>query len=225
MKPVHTCRMHVNLNHEIENIISGKIEVRHGTIIQTIANYLRNCKSSSRIDQVSKQIKAEEATHIERFVTSNALWVEVDLSTYVAEGAEQKVYLEPPNFVLKANDAIYYNSWFEYLLNLLLHNYFFADTAYELQGFLKHKQILYAVVKQNFVQSSEPTELDNVRTFLEHNGFKKIKNNDYLHIDLQILLEDLHDENVLTQQGLLYFIDTVFYTSLDESAKSKIIQI
>ena len=26
-----------------------------------------------------------------------------------------------------------------------------------------------------------------------------------------IILEDLHDENVLTQNGILYFIDTVFY--------------
>jgi hypothetical protein len=26
-----------------------------------------------------------------------------------------------------------------------------------------------------------------------------------------LILEDLHDENVLTKDGLLYFIDTVFY--------------
>ena len=37
------------------------------------------------------------------------------------------------------------------------------------------------------------------------------KNNDYFHPELGIILEDLHDENVLTQQGILYFIDTVFY--------------
>ena len=26
-----------------------------------------------------------------------------------------------------------------------------------------------------------------------------------------IILEDLHDENVLTNQGALFFIDTIFY--------------
>ena len=26
-----------------------------------------------------------------------------------------------------------------------------------------------------------------------------------------VIVEDLHDENVLTQDGMLYFIDTVFY--------------
>ncbi|PBJ12185.1 hypothetical protein [Flavobacterium sp. ACN6] len=37
------------------------------------------------------------------------------------------------------------------------------------------------------------------------------KNNDYYNPDLGIILEDLHDENVLTENGILQFIDTVFY--------------
>jgi len=32
---------------------------------------------------------------------------------------------------------------------------------------------------------------------------------------LGVILEDLHDENVLTQNGMLYFIDTVFYLTDD----------
>jgi hypothetical protein len=39
--------------------------------------------------------------------------------------------------------------------------------------------------------------------------FKKA--NDYFHPELGIILEDLHDENVLTEGGVLQFIDTVFY--------------
>lgn len=38
--------------------------------------------------------------------------------------------------VIKLNDAIYYNSWEDYL-----HNYFFPDTAYELLGFTKDEDI------------------------------------------------------------------------------------
>lgn len=47
--------------------------------------------------------------------------------------------------------------------------------------------------------------------FMENNGFINLRNNDYQHLQLGIILEDLHDENVITRQGILYFIDTVFY--------------
>jgi len=47
--------------------------------------------------------------------------------------------------------------------------------------------------------------------FLENNGFMLQRNNDYTHPTLGIILEDLHDENVLTSQEVLFFIDTVFY--------------
>lgn len=109
------------------------------------------------------------------------------------------------------NDAIYYSSWTDYFKNLILHNYFFADTAYKLLGFVKEQGILYAVVEQPFVEATAPTDLENVRIFLTENGFTNTRNNDYFNAELGIILEDLHDENVLTQNGMLYFIDTVFY--------------
>ena len=46
---------------------------------------------------------------------------------------------------------------------------------------------------------------------MESNGFHNIRNNDYKNNELGIIIEDLHDENVLTNHGVLYFIDTVFY--------------
>jgi len=46
---------------------------------------------------------------------------------------------------------------------------------------------------------------------MEYNGFKYVTNNDYKNIELGIILEDLHDENVLCRDDLFYFIDTVFY--------------
>jgi hypothetical protein len=50
-----------------------------------------------------------------------------------------------------------------------------------------------------------------VQTFLEANGFRIIRNNDYVNEELGIILEDIHDENVLVNSGVLFFIDTVFY--------------
>jgi len=70
---------------------------------------------------------------------------------------------------------------------------------------------LYAVVLQNYVSITSNTDLDKVKEFLSVNGFNNNRNNDYINEELGIILEDLHDENVLTQNEMLYFIDTVFY--------------
>ena len=136
----------------------------------------------------------------------------IDESKYAGEGAEQKVYLdEDGRHVLKLNDSVFYASWLDYLNSLQIHNLLFPDTKYELLGFKKEQKKLYAVVKQQLVESTSLTDLSDVRKYLEANGFRIIRNNDYLSEELNIILEDLHDENVLTNQGLLFFIDTVIY--------------
>ena len=38
-----------------------------------------------------------------------------------------------------------------------------------------------------------------------------VKNNDYINEFYGIILEDLHDENMLMRNGVLFFVDTVFY--------------
>ena len=121
------------------------------------------------------------------------------------------MYLKDSRSVVKLNDAIYYLSWEDYFTSLLLHNYFFPDTAYRLSGFAKDGEAVRAVVEQAFVKATEPTDLRHVEQFMLANGFVRIRNNDYLNPGLGIILEDLHDENVLTSNGVLYFIDTVFY--------------
>jgi len=121
------------------------------------------------------------------------------------------VYLNGEKEVLKLSDSIYYASWLDYFYNLLLHNYFFPDTAYQLKGFYRDNGTLYAVVRQDYIKADAPTSLENVRAFMEMNGFECIRNNDYRNPQLGIILEDLHDENVLTRDGSLFFIDTVFY--------------
>lgn len=57
---------------------------------------------------------------------------------------------------------------------------------------------------------TESTDLNRIKSFLSSNGFSNTWNNDYFNPDRGIILENLHDENVLTRNGVLYFIDTVF---------------
>jgi hypothetical protein len=201
------------MKHELQNIISGKGQVRHGDAIQAVANYLRRSKSSGCETKDSKQIKSEETEIIKQFCNQNNFWnANINIDSYVSSGAEQKVYLHQDEFtVFKLNDSIYYLSREDYFNNLLLNNFFFPDTAYQLVGFYESEAILYAVVEQDFIKFDTLTELENVKKFLNGNGFENTRNNDYLHPELGIILEDLHDENVLTLEGNLYFIDTVFY--------------
>ena len=93
----------------------------------------------------------------------------------------------------------------------MLNNYFFSHTAYKLLGFYKNENILYAVVEQPFVKATDKTDLELVKQFMLSNGFENSRNYDYINRNYGIILEDLHDENVLTQNGFLFFIDTVFY--------------
>lgn len=77
--------------------------------------------------------------------------------------------------------------------------------------------VLYAVVQQPFITFDSTTDLKHVKLFLQHNGFEWVKNNDYYHPGYKIILEDLHDENVLTSNNTLFFIDTVFYKKKEKN--------
>ena len=187
---------------EIGNIISGASTVANGTIIQAVATYIDGKVTGRK----------SERQRLEDYISGNDLWVNLEqIGPYLTEGVEQKVYRNDGNSVIKLNTSVYYSSWQSYLHNLLLNNYFFPETAYELIGFIRRNGELNAVVKQPFVKATEATDLELVKQFMAANGFVHTKNNDYRNDELGIKLEDLHEENVLTNEGILQFIDTVFY--------------
>ena len=67
------------------------------------------------------------------------------------------------------------------------------------------------LVEQAYVKATSLTNLNQVKEFLAINGFENIRNHDYYHPKLGVILEDMHDENVLTNNNILYFIDIVFF--------------
>lgn len=203
----------MSLKHELQSIISGNGSVRNGEIIQTITDYLRRKKEAISGIEKAKLLKEQETKILIDFVEAKDLWFkDLDESKYIGEGTEQKIYeYTDANFVLKLNVGIFYALWEDYFNSLLIHNYFFPHLAYELLGFLISENKLHVVVKQPFVKSTESTDLNNVKEFLIANGFVNKKENDYFHPEIGLILEDLHDENVLTEDGTLQFIDTVFF--------------
>lgn len=198
---------------ELQHIIHGTSKNSQETLIQTVASFLRANENTSFVAESDKHHKQEETKRLVDFCIKNGLFVKetFNLDLFISEGAEQKVYIKNEKTVYKLNDSIYYSSWLDYFTNLLVNNYFFPETSYTLVGFCLVDETLYALVEQAFVKANQPTNLDQVKEFMNANGFKNTRNHDYYNAELGIILEDLHDENVLTQDGVLYFIDTVFF--------------
>ncbi|HET6993825.1 MAG TPA: hypothetical protein VFI06_02530 [Chitinophagaceae bacterium] len=202
-----------SFKNELQNVIKGKSSSGESDSIQAAKTYLRNHTRPGSEGQSSNQGRPEEERALREYARQNGLFIDKsDLGHFITSGAEQKVFYKANSSTLfKIADAIFYLKWEDYFNNLLLHNRFFPDTAYTLVGFLEEDARLHAVVKQEFVLLTEKTNLEAVKDHLLANGFVNKKNNDYYHPYLGIILEDLHDENVLTSNGLLFFVDTVFY--------------
>ena len=202
------------MNDELRNIISGTGEITRENLIKTALFFLRTSKGASgKIEEPEFFHKEDEIKLLIDFANQNQLWhLSIDENTYIGEGAEQKVYLsDDGKNVIKINDGVFYSSWQDYFISLLIHNFLFLKTQYTLLGFFQKNNIFYSVVQQPFIQSTEPTDLEQVKLFLESNGFTHKKNNDYFNNELGIILEDLHDENVLTNEGIFFFIDSAIY--------------
>lgn len=133
-------------------------------------------------------------------------------SAYLTRGGESKIYLAPDQMnVIKLNDAIYYATWDEYLNSLALHNLLFPNTSYSLIGFMEIGNGLHAVLRQPFIEGGQ-ARLKDIRELLIYNGFENTKRQDYYNSEFGLILEDMHDENVISRNDVLFFIDTVFYT-------------
>ena len=200
------------IKYELQNLISGKSGASYDALIQTVASHLRSGKRASPMAEEKHQNKAQETKELIEFAKSNNLIIEhIPEERFIAKGAEQKVYITGEKAVTKLNDSIYYASWEDYFCNLLLHNYFFAGTAYNLLGFYLPENTLYAVVQQPYIKADSMTNLQEVKNFMAANGFENKRRHDYENESLGPIIEDLHDENVLTAEDMLYFIDTVFF--------------
>jgi len=205
--------------HKIENITSGSFiagEQDHCTAIRnSICSRFKTSTTVKTDFEGNAIVKEEQARFIEDYCSKNHLWYS-DMpgeDRYLTRGGEARIYLHPDNrHVIKLNDAVYYATWLEFLNSILLHNLLFVNTAYQLLGFVKEEGTLFAVLQQTFILSNAQVELGDIKIFLEFNEFENTRRNDYIHRELGLILEDMHDENVLVNSDTLFFIDSVFYT-------------
>ena len=199
------------LKDEIHKIIRGIGKIAEKGLIANAKTYLRNAITTKQDVENKKQTKRDEEKILKQFATENNLWIN-SLGTRFEGGYEQDVYFtEKINYVIKANTGVFYQTWSDYLNNLTMHNLFFPVTNYELIGFNNSDNEFKCVVKQPLVIADDIIDNKELKQFLERLGFKNIRNNDYFYPKFNIILEDLHDTNVLIYKDVPYFIDTVFY--------------
>ncbi|MDY0904339.1 hypothetical protein [Pedobacter sp. CFBP9032] len=202
-----------NIKDELQNIIIGDGSLGSTSQLKEVQNFLRRNEKASVRSKKQKYLKSEETIGLINFAIEKKLLFleEISEDNFISAGAEQRVYRYDDTQIIKTNDSIFYEYWLDYFNSLLIHNYFFRSTAYDFLGFKLIDNVLFSVIKQAFIVSDEITDLNRVKQFLSYNDFINIRNNDYLNEDLGIVFEDLHDENVLSKNGILYFIDTIFY--------------
>jgi hypothetical protein len=205
------------IREKLQNIIRGELQEGQIDACTTIRNLL--CKGFGASPTVKSEfesrtiIKEKQISFLKFHAQKKGLLLESlpSDSQYLTEGGESKVYLSSDGrTVIKVNDAGYYATWTEYFNSLILHNLLFSNTAYSLLGFTESDEKLFAIVQQAFVEGKQPA-LDHIEGFLNFNGFRKTRRQDYYNDDLGLALEDMHDENVIAKDNILFFVDTVFY--------------
>jgi hypothetical protein len=158
-------------------------------------------------------VKERQNEFLKSYAVQSEIWLASlpSDSQYLTRGGESKVFMDLDNRnVIKVNDGVYYATWTEYLTSLVLHNLFFPNTAYSLVGFVEDGGNLNAVLRQPFIKGQQ-AKMEDIRAILTFNGFANTKRQDYFNKEFGLVLEDMHDENVISRQGVLFFIDTVFY--------------
>ena len=204
---------------KIAHIVHGDVLEGQQNSLTTIRNLLCSSYPTSRTvkkDFESKlRVKKEQAEFLIRYCNSHDLFLRnlPVKEQFIAKGGEAIVYLSiDRRNVIKLNDAVYYATWLEFFNSVLLHNILFPHTSYQLLGVSIIDNKLMAVLEQPYIISDSLVDLADIKEFLEYNGFKNTKRQDYKNDEMGLILEDMHDENVLRNADTLFIIDSVFYT-------------
>lgn len=205
--------------HKLNQVLSGLIPTSEGELVQAIKKYLTGNGEPIPSAERKQSIKEQEREKLISYIDQHNFWYKENISNpEMVRGGEHVVYADDYHgTVIKYNNLAYFNSYADYFDNLLINNSLFPATTYLFKGFKEINGELNVVVEQPFIKGTN-VNLNQVETILNNLGFIKQKENrnDYYNQKLGVILEDIHDENVvLSEDGIPFFIDTVFYTTKD----------
>ena len=126
--------------------------------------------------------------------------------------------------VCERNNVAFHTSYFEFFERLIVHNWHgsptrFPDTYYTFLGLMwvrendKFPQIRLVIAQQAFRAVRGATR-DEVEAEMARLGFVRRYEDNYVNPDLNLFVDDLHDQNVLVDSdGDLLIFDPVIYLS------------
>lgn len=127
------------------------------------------------------------------------------------EGGEHQVY-QAGGWFYKRNNMAYHSGYLEYLHRVVLHNYLFAETAICFEGLMWYDDLLQPVISQKALAGVRGATRDEVEHEMLLRGFVRRFADNYYNPTLNVLVEDLHDENVLVDaDGDLLIFDPVIH--------------
>ena len=136
-------------------------------------------------------------------------------------GAEHAIYFDPTmQRWFKRNNLTYHTTYLEYFHRLTLHNFLFPEAPVRLEGFVMSAGALMPVLSQPNVRVDRGAARAFTAEAMRLLGFARQQDNNYCSNSLGVLVEDLHDENVVIgEDGELYVIDPAPY--LDDRGKGQ----
>lgn len=201
---------------KLENITGGIViegATDHCTAIRNLLCSGFSTSTTVKRDFESKSIaKEKQAEFLIRHTAETNLLIErlPDEYKYLTRGGESKVYFDANNnSIIKVNDAVYYATWLEFFNSLTIHNILFPNTTYSFKGLFVSDSIVQVVLEQPFIVSDNAVDLCDVNKLLAYNGFENSyrrgqPTNNYYNRELGLILEDIHDENVIVNSDTLF---------------------
>ena len=167
--------------------------------------------------EITQQLRPVEAASLAIWADTNDAWLDADEFTArwqqggSIEGGEHQVFAQN-GLVYKRNNLLYHASWLEYFHRLVLHNWLFSETQLTFEGLMWVDDELQPVVYQAIIETVRGVSQSEVESEMHKRGFHCRKADNYYSPTLGILVEDLHDENVLVSpKGSLLIFDPVIY--------------
>jgi hypothetical protein len=199
--------------------------------LDVIRGVHRSSKAAQRAEPVSRQerselndvLRIEEEAALRKWAFQYNLMLDAAAFTREweaqgqIEGAEHQLYINK-GIVYKRNNLSYHGNCLEYLVRLALHHWLFPDTAMNFEGLMEVDGELQAIVTQKAFSGVRGATLEEVSPEMHKRGFQRIRNNDFYSPSLGIIVEDLHDENVMIDEEVsLIIFDPVIYLAKPES--------
>lgn len=144
------------------------------------------------------------------WIDNTPLYLEKKYGDVYAEGGKAYVYLSPDGTkVVKEIGLDYYIEPQLLLDRIVLHNYLFPESKLTVTNFGKNDDGKFVVIaEQPFIQG-EYVSQDEIKDFMESMGFEPYnkRGTEFINKDKGIIVNDLHDENVIKTPNSYIVID------------------